>query len=177
MWLLKILLGLASAWKWLLNLLSINYIGRLEAKIESLEAGSKRKEEVYSELMKIIEARKELLVEKAERMEKEAKEKERQPAEFRQAIEKQSEQVLEEIASIVKIFFSEFHRLTDLRRESRVKLEQLVEKIEEEKKINMEDLLEAMSYDDEIIAVETDFTIKAINLMGKIRTITDKEKE
>lgn len=162
--------------KCLLNLISGNYIGRLEAKIESLEADSKRKEEVYSELMKIIEARKELLNEKEKRMEKEVKEKEGEPLEFRQPIEKQSRQVVEHISGLVERFFSEFHKLTNLRREIGLKSRQLVNKIIEEKKMTKEDLLKVISYDDEVDSAEIDFTIKAVNLMGQIRTIIGKKK-
>lgn len=172
----KILSIPLSIWKCLLNILSVNYIARLEMRIEFLEADNKRKEEIFSELTEIIQARQKLLDEKEERMKKEIKEKERQPAEIRQFIDKQSSEELASISSIVERFFSEFRKLTFLRAEVGHKSRQLVNKMTEEKKMTKEDLLKVISYDDEVDSAEIDFTIKAINLIGQIRTIIGKKK-
>jgi molecular chaperone DnaK (HSP70) len=161
---------LISIGRWILNLISGNYIGRLEKRIESLEAENKRTKEHYSELIEISEQRRGLLRDKEEAIER----REKEIGEFRQSIKQQKKQVFEGLLGLTERFFDEVSKYATLNKENRAKIENLRKK----SKLDLTDIVMETFYENEIDKAYRALGEKAIDTIFEIsRTIIEMMKK
>lgn len=178
---MEILLALISVPKFILNLLSLNYIGRLEIKkellegrIKLLEDDNKRKEEVYSEAMKITSATKGFLDEKAEKMEKEERDRKQETEKFKQIIKEQKKKISGSIFDITERFFDELRKYIALNKKNRTKIESIKNKLV----VNFDDTMAGIFYRNQIDNAYNELGSKAIDTIFEIsRTIIEMMKK
>lgn len=173
----KILSIPLSIWKWLLNILSINYIGRLETRNELLEGRIKllkddneRKEKNCNELLKIAREKRELLDIREESIEKQTKEMKRNIEEFEKSIKEQKKEVLKDILDILKGYFIEGVKFMDISQKNKAKIKEL--KI----KKDWDSRTQAIILEGEIDSAYRELGKKAMQTIGEILTFIIKRR-
>ncbi|NVM56472.1 MAG: hypothetical protein HWN66_22430 [Candidatus Helarchaeota archaeon] len=174
---MEILLALISVPKFILNLLSLNYIGRLETKkellegrIKLLEDDNKRKENSCSELLKIAQEKRELLDIREESIEKQTKEMKGKIEEFEKSIKEQKNEVFKDIQNLLKEYFTEGINFMTLSQKNRAKIEEL--KIKE----GFDSIAQVIILKGEIDSALRGLGRKAIQTIGDILPLFAKKR-
>jgi len=173
---MEILLALISVPKFILNLLSLNYIGRLETKkellegrIKLLEDDNKRKENSCSELLEIAREKRELLDIREESIEKQTKEMKGKMEEFEKSIKEQKNEVFKDILNILKGYLIEGVKFMALSQKNRTKIEEL--KI----KKDWDSRVQAITLESEIDSALRGLGRKAIQTVGQFLMLFSKK--